>query len=130
MILFTKSILLDPVASDGLRISVMSRHTQNDGKTPDPRIRPYDIHIPVLGPSPKLIGAYYRNELSWEEFKCRYLTEIRTPEKASLVNMLANLAMVRTVTLLCVEDEPIHCHRKLLAEECQKVQPGLIIEHR
>ncbi len=36
--LYTKSILKEKVPSDGIRISVMSRHTLNDGITQDNRI--------------------------------------------------------------------------------------------
>jgi uncharacterized protein YeaO (DUF488 family) len=68
--------------------------------------------------------------LSWEEFEKRYLEEIQKPEKALFVRLVANLAMQADVTLLCVEDTPERCHRRLLAEECQRLQPGLIVIHR
>ena len=38
MSLFTKCILKEKENNDGLRISVMSRHTQNDGVKLDKRI--------------------------------------------------------------------------------------------
>ncbi|MDD2807956.1 MAG: hypothetical protein PHW95_05580, partial [Patescibacteria group bacterium] len=53
-----------------LRISIMSRHTLNDGVTPYPEINmgSYDMWMTELARPPKLIGAYYRNEISWAEF--------------------------------------------------------------
>ena len=71
----TKSIILPKEDSDGLRISVMSRHTLNDGVTPDLRIdsRSYDLWMPIFAPTPKLIGDYYKRNLTFEKFEQRYL---------------------------------------------------------
>ncbi|MEQ1500319.1 MAG: DUF488 domain-containing protein [Parcubacteria group bacterium] len=125
--LLTKSILSDVSVSDGLRISVMSRHTLNDGVTPDKRIKSFDLHLPIVGPSPKLIGSYYKKEIDWFVFENKYLDEIRSSNKFFIVQMLAEIALVRDVTLMCVEDTPEFCHRRLLAEECKKINPSLKI---
>ena len=134
MALFTRSILCTPAISDGLRISVMSRHTLNDGRTLDKRIvlkfGLYHMHWPILGPRPKLVGSLKRGEILWDEFEEEYLNDIRSPGKIYFVNMIADLARVMNVTLLCVEDTPEHCHRRILAEECQRLKPNLIVKHR
>lgn len=48
--LFTKSILKQKEKGDGIRISVMSRHTLNDGIILDDRIakHSYDEHLQIL----------------------------------------------------------------------------------
>lgn len=134
MALFTKCILLPQTPDDGLRISTMSRHTLDDGRTLDKRIvlkfGLYHMHWPILGPSPKLTGAWYRREIIWKDFEKKYLEEIRSPGKKSFVRLLAALAMEMNVTLLCVEDTHEHCHRRLLAEECKRLKPQLIVKHR
>ena len=134
MALFTKCIFLPQTPEDGLRISTMSRHTLDDGRTLDNRIvlkfGLYHMHWPILGPSPKLTGAWYRREILWKDFEKKYLEEIQRHGKKSFVRLLAGLAMQMDVTLLCVEDTPGHCHRRLLAEECQRIQPDLIVIHR
>lgn len=131
--LYTKCIL-DSVDTeeDGLRISIMSRHTLNDGVTPDKRIvsGSYDVHLSVLAPSLKLIGAYYKESLAWGVFENRYLEEIRHPQKFSIVQVLSRLALATDVTLLCIEDCSDRCHRRLLAEECQRIMPELKVLHR
>lgn len=33
------------------------------------------------------------------------------------------------MTILCIEDEATECHRKILAEECQRYEKDLIIKH-
>ncbi len=128
--LFTSCIFKDQ-PEGVLRVSVMSRHTLNDGKTNDHRIEGrFNIHLSILGPSPKLVGEYYKRGLSWETFKQRYLEEISLEPKSSVVKILARLAMSSDVVILCVEEDPDTCHRKILAEECAKYEPSLKIEHR
>lgn len=130
--LFTKCILSEPAPADGVRISVMSRHTLSDGTTPDSRIEPrlFSFHWPSLGPSAKLVGDYYKRGLSWVDFVERYLGEVRTGAKARLVHILVRHALERDVTLLCIEETAERCHRRLLAEECQRIDPRIVIEHR
>src|SRR6266404_6282533 len=128
--LFTKCILSDSSSRDGVRISVMSRHTLSDGKTSDPRIKEFDFHLRILAPSPSLIGSYYKRGLSWEIFEKAYLEEIRHDSKTLSVRSLAIIAMSQDVTIMCIEDTAEHCHRRLLAEECQRYEPNLAVEHR
>jgi len=53
--LFTKSIYKPVSVLDGQRISVMSRHTLEDGVTPDPRINSdsYYAYLKILAPLEK-----------------------------------------------------------------------------
>jgi uncharacterized protein YeaO (DUF488 family) len=126
--LFTDCILA-PVSNKSLRISVMSRHTLNDGITPDLRLKNWDIHIPKLGPSPRLIGDYYKRDLSWEGFAKRYLEEIRDESNLVLVHFIASLALNRDISLLCIEHSHINCHRSLLAAECERLYPKIEVVH-
>jgi uncharacterized protein YeaO (DUF488 family) len=129
--LITKCILCPPLETDGVRISIMSRHTHNDGITPDTRIteKSFLIHLKLLAPSPKLIGDYYKTNLPWEEFEKRYLDEIRTYPKNIFLKSLAKIALETDVTILCIEDTSEYCHRRLLAEECKRIVPELKITH-
>lgn len=128
--IYTGCILSEKTPADGLRISVMIRHTLNDGVTPDTRITNYDYHESIFGPSPQLIGDYYKRALPWKQFEVRYFEELRTKEKKQHVAKLARQAVQQTITLLCIEEEALRCHRRLLAEECQTYEPSLIIVHR
>ncbi|MEK7072790.1 MAG: DUF488 domain-containing protein [Patescibacteria group bacterium] len=109
------------------RISVMSRHTLSDGKTSDPEITDdlFDDHIPQLGPPPKLVGGYYRGEVLWPEFARRYLEYLSSDQASGLVDELIELSKKTDVVLLCIEDTPEFCHRRLLAQECQRRDPTL-----
>ncbi len=116
----TKSILEPRKASDGLRISVMSRHTLDDGYTPHPDINDlsYDRWMKTLAPPAGLVGDYYRRALPWSEFEKGYKLHISKPEVKPHVQKLARDSLDDTITLLCIEASPEFCHGSLLAEEC------------
>lgn len=128
--LFTKCILHKALPEDGIRISVMSRHTLNDGQTPDPRIQKYHFHIPALGPSPRLIGRYYRTNMCLLDFSNAYRCEMQAPSKQRLIKIIAWLSLFTDITLLCVEDNSDCCHRSLLTRLCKQYVPEVEIEHR
>ena len=125
----TKSIHAPVSIEDGYRISIMSRHTLNDGITPDPLITSenYDLWMKELAPPDTVIGAYYKRGLSWKEFEVQYLSFLQQKEVQKLVQKLIQLVKSQDITLLCVEDTPEYCHRRLLAEEIQRLEPDLQI---
>lgn len=128
----TRSIKAEIQPTDGKRISIMSRHTLEDGITPDPDILPefYDEWWPEIAPPAKLVGSYYKRGMSWSEFEEEYKNHIRQTEVATKVTELIDLAKEEIVTILCVEEHPDQCHRRLLAEECLLLEPSLIIDMR
>lgn len=130
--LYTKSILKEKSSEDGIRISVMSRHTLNDGITPDNRIilGSYDEHLQILAPPLKLIGDYYKRGLCFEDFEKKYLEYIRKENVAEEVKKLAKRAISLDITILCIEENPEKCHRRILAEECKRYEPYIQIIHR
>ena len=130
--LYTKCILKEREKADGWRISIMSRHTLNDGITPDSRIpiASYDQWIKELAPPEKLIGAYYKMRLSWKEFEEGYLEHIRSKGIKEIVQELSVISTFKNITLLCIEEYQEFCHRRILANECIIYQPWLSIEHK
>lgn len=130
--LYTKSIHKPIETEDGIRISVMSRHTLDDGLTSDPRITgsSFEIWWRLLAPPDKLVGDYYKRGLPFEEYARQYLEYIsERPAKIEVIR-LASLASVKDVTLLCVEESAEKCHRRLLAENCREYNPELAVKHR
>lgn len=127
MPLHTRSIKAPKRDDDGVRISVMSRHTKEDGVTPDPEIHEgsYDEWWVVLAPPPRLIGAYCRKEISWDEFAAIFREYLMFPQVELLLWRLIKRARVSSVTILCAEDTPARCHRRLIAEMCSAIDPSL-----
>lgn len=123
----TKCILAPKKYSDGLRISVMSRHTLEDGTTPNVEITgdSFDVHRTEFAPPLRLIGDHYKRDLTWEKFESRYLNYLENVYEQ--VRQLAESALTQDITLLCIEESPKRCHRRLLAEECTRLKPKLEI---
>lgn len=128
----TRSILVPKELDDGVRISIMSRHTLNDGMTPHPEITDssYDHWLKIFAPPEELVGDYYKRNLPWNLFKTRYLEYLRNPFLASEVRNLALESLYLDITLLCIETHPDYCHRRLLAEECERYEPASLLDIR
>ncbi|MBW2997441.1 DUF488 domain-containing protein [Candidatus Woesearchaeota archaeon] len=129
MTLNTKCIKAPMSEEDGRRISVMSRHTLNDGTTPDYEISTdlFHEHWRDLAPPPGLVGRYYNHGLPWQELENHYLVYIRQIHLLKRLDALIGLAVSGNATILCIEATPEKCHRRLLAEECKRIHPSLEI---
>lgn len=121
----SKCILTDKEIEDGQRISIMSRHTLNDGKTPDPRIwdTSFDIHLPNLWPSPKLVWKYYRNEIDYTEYTKEYKESLIIKQDA--IKEIIKEALIKNITVLCIEESPEFCHRKIFVETAQELAKAM-----
>ena len=100
-------------------LTIMSRHTLNDGITPDPRITNYTFHWHAfhLGPPTKIIGAYYRQEITWEEFSKSYLDYVSSDSLCkSTIELMIELSKYHDIEFVCIEETSEKCHRRLLAE--------------
>lgn len=105
----------------------MSRHTLNDGVTPDSSIDPemFDEWWPTLAPPPRLIGDYRKRGLPWGGFEERFLDYLDTPVARATLEVLVEIALAEDVTVLCTEPEPQQCHRRLIIERAQLFCPNL-----
>ncbi len=113
---------------DGLSFSIMSRHTKNDGRTLDPDIslKSYDEWWRALAPNEKTLGLYLRGESSFDSLSECYRWKLFHDDAAYAAMLrLIELARSRNVTVLCVEDSPEYCHRKMLLEVCKRLEPEL-----
>ena len=133
----TKCILAPIENDDGTRISVMSRHTLEDGIRPHPKITrdKYYVQEKILAPPDTLVGEYYRRikqegscqEEVWAWYSEQYLAHLRQPIQQEQVRGLATIGSDNDITILCIEETPEYCHRRLLAEECKELVPELKI---
>lgn len=131
MPIYTKCIFGERESIDGLRASVMSRHTMNDGKTRNPDLDgTYDIHLLIFAPDPNLVGRHYRGQVSWENFTDEYVSGLRKPEAKKAIEFWGQIAVRQNLTFLCVEPyigPKTMCHRIILAEEFQNTFSDLIV---
>jgi len=73
--------------------------------------------IESLAPTKDLLKRYRSKEISWGIFEELYLKQIRS---SKVLNSLKP-SDFNNACLLCSENSPEKCHRRLLAEEMQKL---------
>lgn len=117
----SKCIYAPIYQDDGIRISIMSRHTLDDWKTPDTKITQdiFDVHLPIFAPLPKTIWKYLRWEIDFSEYAQAYKNELKlkTPDIIKLVKR----AIEENITVMCKEEFPEFCHRKVFVEFALKI---------
>lgn len=131
MTLFTAQINKENL-DDKIRICVMSRLTEKDGKTPVARLvkgNGFDYWAKILAPPSYLVGAYYHKEITIIELFNQYCIYLRQKNVMPHVKSLVDMAMHTDVVLLCVEKDALDCHRLILAAECARYEPKLKVEH-
>ena len=115
MPLLTKSVKKSRENSDGIRICVMRGPRKGDD---------YDIWMPVIAPSRELLDDYFGEKIDWNGYCERFEKEV-LQDKRNYLQLLIDMATKHTITILCLEDTPEKCHRRLLAEECKRIDPTL-----
>ena len=83
------------------------------------------IHVPELAPTKELLDAYKKNKGDWFVYEAEFLNLMeRRHIEASLAKDLIDQGC-----LLCSEDKPHHCHRRLVAEYLQRHWADVLIDH-
>jgi len=83
------------------------------------------IHMPDLAPTKDILDEYKNNGGDWSVYEKNFtdLIKKRKIDKKITKDILDNAC------LLCSEDKPDHCHRRLVAEYLSKKWGNVIIEH-
>ena len=70
------------------------------------------VHLSELAPTQEMLDAYKKSGGEWDEYAKRFLDLMaaRRIEDTLSKELLVNSC------LLCSEDKPLHCHRRLVAE--------------
>lgn len=70
------------------------------------------VHLPVLAPTQNILDAYKKDKGDWSVYEQQFFELIRTRE----IEKIIDPAVMEDSCLLCSEDKPHHCHRRLVAE--------------
>ena len=81
--------------------------------------------LPVLAPDKALLDDYRAGTLDWDGYTQRYLAALDASDAAHGLSA----DDLDHACLLCAEDNPAQCHRRLAAEWLQQRTPGLQITH-
>jgi uncharacterized protein (DUF488 family) len=70
------------------------------------------VEMPELAPTQDILDEYKKNKGDWAVYEMKFLELMRKRE----VEKRIDPAIIADGCLLCSEDKPHHCHRRLVAE--------------
>jgi uncharacterized protein (DUF488 family) len=83
------------------------------------------IHLPALAPTQQLLDQYRKEHKDWKTYELRFL-ELMKQRRIEETIPRETLA---DGCLLCSEDKPHHCHRRLVAEYLKQHWGTLNVSH-
>src|SRR4029077_772778 len=88
---------------EGLRLGTVRRPPRGVPKSDFAKRDFYDVWLPALSPSQKLVtfALNSRDDKTWRGFERKFRTEMRAPEAARLLDLLAALSHQTTFSLGC-----------------------------
>jgi uncharacterized protein (DUF488 family) len=83
------------------------------------------VHQPEFAPTQEMLDAYKKQGGKWSDYERRFLALMERRR----IEQLVDRAALDGACLLCSEDQPHHCHRRLVAEYLQEKWGDLEISH-
>ncbi|HSB18159.1 MAG TPA: DUF488 domain-containing protein [Bryobacteraceae bacterium] len=82
-------------------------------------------HIPLLAPTQDILDAFKKRKGDWRLYERQFLELMRTRQVENEVSR----ELLDGACLLCSEETPLHCHRRLIAEYLKEKWGRVEIEH-
>ena len=83
------------------------------------------IHMPLLAPTSDILDAYKKHKGDWSIYEPAFLDLMKKRE----IEKRIDPATIKGGCLLCSEDKPHHCHRRLVVEYLKSKWGELDIQH-
>lgn len=83
------------------------------------------LHVPSLAPTQELLDEFKKNKGEWKIYEEKFLRLM----KARQVEKQVSPEILDEGCLLCSEDKPHHCHRRLVSEYLRDQWGEVKIEH-
>lgn len=84
------------------------------------------VHLPLLAPTQPMLDEYKKNSGDWSTYEARFLELM----DARQIEKEVPRELIEDGCLLCSEDKPHHCHRRIVAEYFRgKWNPEAKISH-
>ena len=83
------------------------------------------VHVPELAPTQDILDEYKKNKGDWVVYEQKFLELMR---KREIEKKIAP-AVIADGCLLCSEDKPHHCHRRLVAEYLKSHWSDVEVSH-
>jgi uncharacterized protein YeaO (DUF488 family) len=103
-------------AGEGLRVGTVRRPPRGVPKAEHATRDFYDVWLPDLAPSEGLVkeGLQASGDKAWQRFARRYRAEMKRPEAARLLSLLAALSHRTDLAVGCYCEDEERCHRSVL----------------
>ena len=83
------------------------------------------VHMPQLAPTQEMLDQYKKERGDWATYEARFLDLMKERRIESTISRDA----VAEGCLLCSEDKPHHCHRRLVAEYLRQQWGDVDVSH-
>jgi uncharacterized protein (DUF488 family) len=83
------------------------------------------IHLPILAPTQEMLEAYRKQRGSWQAYEQRFLELM----KERRIEEDVSREVLAESCLLCSEEKPHQCHRRLVAEYLKRHWGNVDIQH-
>lgn len=83
------------------------------------------VHESLLAPTQDILDAYKKHKGDWKVYEPAYLDLIKKRE----IEKRLDPSIIKGSCLLCSEEKPHHCHRRLVAEYLKQHWGELEIKH-
>jgi uncharacterized protein (DUF488 family) len=83
------------------------------------------VHLPLLAPTQDILDEYKKNGGDWATYERKFLALMEGRE----IEKRVSREILHQGCMLCSEDQPHHCHRRLVAEYLRGKWGGVEIKH-
>ena len=106
---------------EGLRIGTVRRPPRGVPKSEYARRDFYDVWLPTVAPSQEAMDMAHAatTPAQWKAFFRRYRIEMKRPDAAHAIALLAALSHASDFSVGCYCEDEAHCHRHALRELLQ-----------
>jgi uncharacterized protein (DUF488 family) len=83
------------------------------------------LHLPLLAPTQEMLDSYKKKRGEWQLYEKQFLELMRERQ----IEREVSREVLGNACLLCSEDTPEHCHRRLVAEYLRDKWSDVEIAH-
>ena len=102
---------------EGVRLGTVRRPPRGVPKSEFAKRNFYDVWLPNLSPSAELVALaqhHLHDGRGWKMFERKYRAEMKQPDAARLLDLLAALSHQTNLSVGCYCEDENRCHRSIL----------------
>ena len=105
-------------SNEGLRIGTVRRPPRGVKKSEYASQNWFDVWLPNVAPTAELMrqGQTAESDKEWSRFVKKYRSEISSPDKSRILDLLAALSHTSNFSVGCYCENESRCHRSILRE--------------